>query len=173
MDDVAREAGVTRLIVYRHFASKGELYRAVLERVSLRLAEELDSTRRDPSSGTVIGALLAVAREDPDGFRLLWVHAQREDAFAAYAAEFRRGAVAFAELMLAGRAPVDGALHTWAVTYMVNASIDAVLGWLDDGDPADDERFVELTRRGLAAMIASWSTSGPQRAVQPPSTARV
>ena len=33
MDDVAAAAGVTKLIVYRHFESKEALYRSVLERV--------------------------------------------------------------------------------------------------------------------------------------------
>ena len=40
MDDVAAEAGVTRLIVYRNFESKEGLYRAVLERVATRLRDE-------------------------------------------------------------------------------------------------------------------------------------
>ena len=40
MDDVAAEAGITRLIVYRHFDSKEDLYRAVLTKVTDRLGEE-------------------------------------------------------------------------------------------------------------------------------------
>jgi hypothetical protein len=34
LDDVAAEAGVTHVILYRHFASKNDLYRAVLDRAS-------------------------------------------------------------------------------------------------------------------------------------------
>jgi AcrR family transcriptional regulator len=33
MDEVAARAGITKLIVYRHFGSKTELYQAVLESV--------------------------------------------------------------------------------------------------------------------------------------------
>src|SRR3954462_3631856 len=40
MDDVAAEAGIPRLIVYRHFDSKEDLYRAVLTKVTERLGEE-------------------------------------------------------------------------------------------------------------------------------------
>src|SRR5687768_1895498 len=89
MDDVAAAAGITKLIVYRHFDSKDELYRAVLQRVSSRLAEELVAALEQPQP-RAIGArvLLTVAREDPDGFVLLWRHAAREPQFAAYAAEF-------------------------------------------------------------------------------------
>ena len=39
MDDVAQEAGVSRLIVYRNFDSKNVLYRSVLDSVLLDLAE--------------------------------------------------------------------------------------------------------------------------------------
>ena len=40
MDDVAAEAGVTKLIVYRNFDSKEDLYRSVLDGVSDRLRDE-------------------------------------------------------------------------------------------------------------------------------------
>jgi AcrR family transcriptional regulator len=37
LDDIATEAGVTRVILYRHFDSKTELYQAVLDRMCARL----------------------------------------------------------------------------------------------------------------------------------------
>ena len=40
MEDVAAACGVTKLIVYRHFESKEDLYREVLQRVFDRQAEE-------------------------------------------------------------------------------------------------------------------------------------
>lgn len=86
MEDVAAETGVTKLILYRHFGSKADLYRAVLDRVSARLADEFrhDLGEHDRAA---VGArsLLTVAREDPAGFALLWRHAAREPQFAAYA----------------------------------------------------------------------------------------
>ncbi|MBA2625619.1 MAG: helix-turn-helix transcriptional regulator, partial [Acidimicrobiia bacterium] len=85
MEDVAAAAGITKLIVYRHYESKEELYRAVLVRVSARLAEELADGLEHARRGAGVRALLTVAREDPDGFVLLWRHAAREPQFAAYA----------------------------------------------------------------------------------------
>ena len=88
MDDVAAECGVSRLILYRHFEGKEELYRAVLQQVFDRQAEELV---RSLEAGNVRGlgfrTLLTVAREHPEGFTLLWRHAAREPQFADYASE--------------------------------------------------------------------------------------
>ena len=97
MEDVADASGITRLIVYRNFASKEDLYRAVLERVATRLGEEFTDAE------SAVRPLLTVAREDPDAFRLLWVHAAHEPRFAAYAADFREAAVEFADELVGSR----------------------------------------------------------------------
>src|SRR5206468_3618995 len=74
MDDVAAAAGVTRLIVYRHFASKEALYVAVLEHVYERLGEQLAASE-GRGEHAAVRALLAVARDDPGGVTLLLRHA--------------------------------------------------------------------------------------------------
>ena len=159
MEDVAAEAGVTKLIVYRHFASKEELYEAVLERVSKRLAEEfvaaLDS---NPPRGVGVRTLLAVAREDPDGFVLLWRHAAREPQFADHAERFREQAVKVATAMLSQRAVLgDRRRKRWAAEAVVSWLVDAVVHWLEEGTSDRDDELVELVSRSLPAMIGAWS----------------
>jgi AcrR family transcriptional regulator len=75
MEDIAAASGITKLIVYRHFDSKEELYRSVLQRVFDRLAEEFVIGYSRGAGGVGARSLLTVAREDPDGFQLLWHHA--------------------------------------------------------------------------------------------------
>lgn len=79
VEDVAKQAGITKLIVYRHFESKAELYRAILDEVARRLSEEfLELVAEDRvvgSGNSGVLSLLNVARELPDGFRLLFLHA--------------------------------------------------------------------------------------------------
>ena len=66
MDDVAAACGVTRLIVYRHFASKEDLYRAILQQVFERQAGELVAgIGRGPARGLGARTLLTVARRAP------------------------------------------------------------------------------------------------------------
>lgn len=157
MDEVAAEAGVTRLILYRNFAGKEELYRAVLERVTERLADALHEARGVTRANAIVASMLAVAREDPDSFRLLWIHARREPAFVDYAAEFRRRAVAFTEDLVGRRAPGTEALHRWSVEFLVTVAVDAVLGWIDGGDAQADDQFIAVAGRGLVEMVKSWA----------------
>ena len=84
MDDIAAEAGVSKLMLYRHFNSKHELYEAVLAEVRSRL----DAIEHRPA--TLVGltpaeglreatatlvATIRAAREVPDAYRLLYQHA--------------------------------------------------------------------------------------------------
>src|SRR3979409_548963 len=78
LDDIAAEAGVSHVILYRHFASKTDLYRAVLERACTRLAESVGTDDFDEDS---IALLVRAAAADPDGVRLLFRHAAREREF--------------------------------------------------------------------------------------------
>src|SRR3954447_6219529 len=91
MDDVAAAAGISRLIVYRHFESKESLYVAVLERVSSRLAQVLAEHLgfEDGTGRAAVAAVMEVGREDPAAFTLLWRHAARESRFAEHAERFR------------------------------------------------------------------------------------
>lgn len=158
MDDVAAEAGITKLIVYRHFASKEELYEAVLQAVSTRLAEEFVARfQREQPPRVGIGAMLAVAREDPDGFCLLWRHAEREPTFAQHAIGIRRQAASVAEGMPALAGMTDARRRRWAAALVVSWLVDAVLHWLEEGTPDRDDELVEWVARSLPAMVKAWA----------------
>ena len=157
MEDVAAASGITKLIVYRHFESKEELYRAVLEQVSARMGEELlRALNTRDRRGFAVRAVLTVARELPDGFRLLWVHAARESQFEEYAAEYHRKATEVA-LSLIGDTISDDAFRQWAGETIVAHLFAGVLSWLDIGDEARDEEFIDVATRGLRAMYLAWA----------------
>ncbi|HXM54091.1 MAG TPA: helix-turn-helix domain-containing protein, partial [Candidatus Dormibacteraeota bacterium] len=98
LDDVAGEAGISRVILYRHFESKTDLYRAVLDRACARVAGAVGYEEFRADS---LDALLGAASEDPDGFRLLFQHAAREPEFRAWVDEFRADSVRIAHRYLA------------------------------------------------------------------------
>lgn len=167
MDDVAAEVGITRLIVYRHFDSKEELYRAVLQRVFDRHAEEFVAGLQQRSPRAVgAGSHLTVAREWPDGYVLLWRHAAREPQFADYARGLREHAVEAARALLAtplttaGQASAwvpDKVLDRWAAETIVGFVVESVLCWLEDGDPERDDELLDLVTDAIGAMRRTWA----------------
>lgn len=156
MDDVAAEAGVSRLIVYRNFESKADLYRAVLTGVRDRLRDEfVAGFERGERPTFAVRAMVTVAREDPDGFRLLWRHAAREPEFAAFADEFHERAVGVVDALIGDALP-DPVLHRWATGLAVDYVVQALLGWLHHGDPTRDDEIERRITDGLVALFPTW-----------------
>ncbi len=148
LDDIAVAAGVSRPILYRHFDSKAELYRGVLDRARLRLAAAVGGPDFTEAS---IDALLAAAAKDPSGFRLLFRHAALEPEFRDEMDRFRATMVAVARRQLS-RAGGDRAWTRWAAEMAPTVAIEGVLAWLDTGQP-DPDRAAERIRRGIAGVI--------------------
>ncbi len=157
MDDIGAAAGVTKLIVYRHFEAKETLYRAVLEQVFDRQVELFVANLAGglQAAGST-RALLDVAREWPDGFRLLWRHAAREPQFADYASHLRDVAVSAAREVV--RSLVPAAMCEWAAQTLFDHLVDAVLDWLDHGDPRDDEQFIAFETAALQGTVGAWAS---------------
>ena len=161
MDDVAVAAGVTRLIVYRIFESKQDLYRAVLDLVIDDLVASFDVPRDNMGAaplraGTEIAeVLLGVARRHPDGFRLLWRHAAHEPEFRELAALFKVAITDYAGALLEP-AMDDRMIRRWAAESLVSHLYESVCLWLDDGDAQRDSEFLELVNEGMRAMVLRW-----------------
>jgi AcrR family transcriptional regulator len=148
LDDIATEAGVSRVILYRHFDSKADLYRNILDRVCGRLA---DACGRSGFTDDTLPALVSAAAEDPDGFRLLFHHAARE-------AEFRDEMSQFPATMTetaAGELPArvgDPSWARWAAQLSSVVAVEAIVAWLDAGQP-DPDHVVGRIRRVLDAIV--------------------
>lgn len=84
MTDIAEAAGVTKPVLYQHFSSKRDLYRAVLTDIGERLeAAVIDSARAAPTprerAEAGMAAFARFVEEDYDGFRLLFDGSNRHD----------------------------------------------------------------------------------------------
>ncbi|MFV0137409.1 TetR/AcrR family transcriptional regulator [Streptomyces sp. HMX87] len=134
LDDVADEAGLTRVMLYRHFESKAGMYRAVLDRACTRLADAVGADTFDDDS---IPALLRAASADPEGFRLLFRHAAREPEFRDLVDTLTAASKEITQQNLAQRIPA-GPWLDWAAGVIPRFTIDAVIGWLDAGQPDPD-----------------------------------
>ncbi|NEE03808.1 TetR/AcrR family transcriptional regulator [Phytoactinopolyspora halotolerans] len=156
LDDIATEAGVTRVILYRHFESKSDLYRGVLDRACTRLATAVGE---EPGTYTdaAIDALISYAGDDPDGFRLLFRHAAREPEFRAQMETFRNAMTEAARLQITELVG-ETSWAAWASQLAPVVAVEAILAWLDAGrpDPGDAPDHV---RRAIAGVIDAASVS--------------
>lgn len=148
LDDVAAEAGVTHVILYRHFASKNDLYRAVLDRACTRLGDAVGTETYDEDS---IPALLRAAAADPEGFRLLFRHAVREPEFRDVIDRIRLASTEIAHRHLADAIPA-GPWQNWAARLIPTLTLEAVIAWLDTGQP-DPDHAAERIGHAIQGVI--------------------
>ncbi|GAA2808017.1 TetR/AcrR family transcriptional regulator [Saccharopolyspora taberi] len=152
LDGVAAEAGISRVILYRHFDSKNDLYRAVLDRACARLDAAVGTDGFDDTS---IPALVRAAADDPDGFRLLFAHAVREPEFRDVVDSLRSASADIARRHLAEAIP-DGGWQRWAARLVPAVALEAVLAWLDAGQP-DPDTAAERIGQAVHGVIAAAS----------------
>lgn len=147
LDDIAAEAGVTKVIVYRHFDSKRELYVAVLQDTRQRILGRAGDPARDQ-----LADLVATASEVPDGFRILYRHARREPEFAEYAAELSIEDATHTESRLHDHVS-DPARRAWLAALLPAIVVDAILAWLDTGQAVEPDRVVGAVRDMTSALL--------------------
>ena len=164
LDDIAAEAGVTRVILYRHFDSKTDLYQAVLDRFCAVLGDHV----AEPVGGFTdasIDGLLKAAIAEPAGFRLLFVHVAREPEFKAMSEQFHREVTA-AEHLQISKVVADQAWAQWAAQLAPTAAIEAIIAWLDAGQP-DPDQAADRVRHVIAGVIAAAAAQIPLGGLPP------
>lgn len=167
LDDIAAEAGVTRVILYRHFDSKTDLYQAVLDRMCARLEAHV----KEPVGGFTeasIDGLLAAAVESPAGFHLLFQHALREPEFKERIERFRAGITATALLQIS-QVVKDEPLARWAAQLAPVVAIEAIIAWLDAGQP-DPAQAAARVRHTVMGVISAAVSSDVDCSLPPPQT---
>jgi AcrR family transcriptional regulator len=156
LDDISAEAGVTRVLLYRHFDSKADLYQAVLDRACHRLEESVGNDNFDEHA---IPALIRSAAADPDAFRLLFRYAAREPEFRQLADTLTAASADIARRNLATQIP-DGPWLGWASHLIPALTIEAVIAWLDAGQP-DPAQAADRIGQAIRGVI---------QAAQPPTS---
>ncbi len=161
MNEVADAAGVTKPVLYQHFASKRALYTELLELVSRRLLEAIEkaTATADGPRAQVEGGLAAYFRfvvESPEAYQLMFGGGTRRDEeFALLASELERGiAGVIAELIVVDGLPAADRLLL--AHGIVGLAEGATRLWTAEGCyPGPDEvagRVAELAWAGLRGV---------------------
>jgi AcrR family transcriptional regulator len=158
LDDVAVEAGVSRVLIYRHFDSKAELYQAALDQVAEQLVAATGAP--DALGSASLDGLVQVARENPHGFRLFFAQSGREPEFRDHADWLRASMTMTAQPYLEQVLPGE-AHQRWAAALVPVVVIEALLAWLDTGAP-DPDRAAAMLADMVAGVITAISRGGAQ-----------
>lgn len=152
LDDIAAEAGVTRVILYRHFDSKTDLYQAALDRFRIVLSDHV-AERVGGFTDASIDGLLKAATAEPAGFRLLFVHAAREPEFKAFAEQFQAEMTKAADVQIS-KIVGDRPWARWAAHLAPTVAIQAIIAWLDAGQP-DPDQAADKIRHAIAGVVGA------------------
>lgn len=155
MEQIAAAAGVTKVVLYRRFASKDALILAIFGEAVRRL--RLEDAKPWTGYGGGMRKALAAARSFEDGFILLVRHGNQHPAYRASHAALRErtGQRLRALLWYPDRPPPRSqrpALLELALDPMISFCNDALAYWVEKGDPPKDEHFI----RWCGQMIRAW-----------------
>jgi AcrR family transcriptional regulator len=152
MDELARRAGVTKPVIYELFGSKEGLFRACLEGLALRLAEQIAEAARgadaasaapDPEARLRAGGLafLRFAQENRVAYELLY-----EGRFSDAAVTVRKRQAALILELMREMAPDDvDPRELELAAHAVNSAYEGVAHWMWDHPEIELERLADWT----------------------------
>ena len=146
MDELARRAGVTKPVIYELFQSKEGLFRACLEALALRLAEQIADAARaedEPEARLRAGGLafLRFASENRVAYELLY-----EGRFSDAAVSVRRRQAALILELMREMAPAGVDPRELEVAaHAVNSAYEGVAHWMWDHPDVSVERLADWT----------------------------
>jgi len=160
MNDVADAAGVTKPVLYQHFESKRELYRALLDEVGSRLLRAIAGATRDATDGrtqTEVGfrAYFRWVAEDHAAFLLLYGGGSRRDEEFAKAVRrvTAQAATAVAPLIAADIEPEHRLTLAHAIVGLAEGASRRLVERGDSFDPDEIARQVsDLAWAGLRSV---------------------
>jgi AcrR family transcriptional regulator len=159
MNDVAEAAGVTKPVLYQHFDSKRELYKALLDAVGNRLLDSIAKATAEATDGksqTEIGfrAYFRWVADDHAGFRLLFGSGtSNDDEFAAAVAKVTaEAASAVAPLIAVDISESTRRTLAHALVGMAEGASRRLVELGDDFDP--DQIATEVSTLAWAGLRA-------------------
>jgi AcrR family transcriptional regulator len=145
IEAVAREAGITRPIVYGHFNDLSGLLEALVERESLRALAQLETVLPRPDLLESLRAYLEAVQADPDTWRLVLM--PQEGAPRILHERIARGREAIVARLAHGLPPGSGLPDPELTAHMLSAYADeAARLLLTEPERFPAERILALSR---------------------------
>jgi AcrR family transcriptional regulator len=180
IDDIAREAGVSKALIYEHFASKQDLYAELLEQhageLFSALAEAISEAGRSASARLAVGfdAFYGFVEENRVAWRMLFREATDPEAVAvldritAEVTNFVAGVIAEDPGARRGQDDQETREHgVQVVAQLLVGAVQSLANWWADHDDLPRQRIVEMTMDfawlGMHRLSRGerWQTAGP------------
>lgn len=175
MDEIARECGVTKPMLYAYFDSKEGLFLSVVDRAGKALVASVEKllAEPDPRARLIRGAdlILDFIARDRHAWAVLYAEGLGDSAVARHVAGYRQRIIQLTALTLAQARPA--ALATAAgrrsaelhAVSLIGAG-EAVARWWLDRQNAPAAELLAMTRRVVDAILQAYVARGA--AVAPP-----
>ncbi|MFD4431557.1 TetR/AcrR family transcriptional regulator [Nocardia sp. NPDC058497] len=150
MEEISARAGISKPVLYDHFANKLDLYLAVLQQyldrmvAGVRVAVAADTTPLSRVRGAV-SVYFDFVDEDPGGHVLVFespVHSEPSIEWRVRSAMRACADLVAAEIRADGVAAAPADMYAWS---LVGTSHLAARHWLDAGRPISKQDAVEVT----------------------------
>jgi AcrR family transcriptional regulator len=180
IDDIARGGGISKALIYEHFASKQDLYAELLEQhageLFAALAEAISEAGRSASARLAVGfeAFYGFVEEHRVAWRMLFREATDPEAVAvldritAEVTAFVAGVIA-EDPGVTGREddPREREHAVQVIAQLLVGALQSLASWWADHQELSRERIVEMTMDfvwlGLQRLGQGerWQTAGP------------
>jgi AcrR family transcriptional regulator len=151
MDEIAERAGVSKPILYQHFASKLELYLAVLNRHVENLVSGVRQALRATTDNrlrvrSAVQAFFDFIEHDSQGYRLIFENDNiAEPQVAAQVRVATESCIDAVFDLVSHDSGLDPHRARMVAVGLVGISVDCARYWLDSGRPISKEDAVEGT----------------------------
>lgn len=157
MDKLAKEVGVTKVVLYRYFKSKDELVNCLLHDFVEKL---MASDGRDGGWGTQrLMDNLAVIRDNQSTFMLMMKHLSHDPSYQHHRTKLLSliKKSTKARLLLYATPPKNHVITTeFFIEQICEFILNAFVGWIDSGDEENDKEFVVWQVKSIMSMIDAW-----------------
>ena len=164
MDEIARDCGVTKPMLYAYFRSKEGLYLATVDRMGAYLVKAVEEllVEPDPAKRLRLGVdvVLTFIQQDRHGWAVLYAEGLGEGPVAKHVARYRAGIVQAAAVTLADAVP--GRSLKQAEPYAVGllGSGEALARWWLDRGGLPFATLQKITHALVDAALAAWRAAG-------------
>ena len=180
LDDVAHAAGVSKALIYEHFASKRELHGSLLDAQAAEIFARVEAAVQSGEDGEQrlrngIDAFLAFVEEHREAWRALFRDASDPEVVALVAHVQRRATGVIARLIASGPSAAavdDGGAGLEIHAQMLSGAVQSLATWWQDHREVPREILVDraiefcwhgVERHAEAAEAAAVPVSAPAR----------